>query len=435
MVLVATFLVFGAAPASAFSGPTAGGVAIEFILFALVLAGVALWHRHTLPIAVGGALAIALYKITASPFRVGAGLSGFAAHVGSESVLLTNLLLLLLGFALLASHFEKSRVPEILPRWLPDGWLGGFVLLVLVAALSSFLDNIAAAMIGGTVAAAVFKRRVHVGYLAAIVAASNAGGAGSVVGDTTTTMMWIAGVKPGEVVEAYIAAAVSLALFGVLAARQQHRYEPIERDAAPDVKVDRARLVIVIFILAVAVAVNVVTNTHYQNLTESIPFIGIGVWVAIVLAIPLRAPDFSLLPAALKGSIFLLSLVLSASMMPVEELPRASWQTAFGLGFLSAVFDNIPLTALALQQGGFDWGFVAYAVGFGGSMIWFGSSAGVALATMFPEAKSAARWLRAGWHVALAYIVGFFAMLVLIGFHPDTRPRTAPPAIASESQS
>ena len=61
-------------------------------------------------------------------------------------------------------------------------------------------------------------------------------------------------------------------------------------------------------------------------------------------------------------------------MMPVEKLPAASWQTAFGLGFVSAVFDNIPLTALALKQGGYDWGFLAYAVGFGGSMIWFGSS-------------------------------------------------------------
>ena len=74
--------------------------------------------------------------------------------------------------------------------------------------------------------------------------------------------------------------------------------------------------------------------------------------------------------------------------MPVEKLPAASWQTALGLGFVSAVFDNIPLTALALKQGGYDWGFLAYAVGFGGSMIWFGSSAGVALANMYPEAKS-----------------------------------------------
>ena len=69
------------------------------------------------------------------------------------------------------------------------------------------------------------------------------------------------------------------------------------------------------------------------------------------------------MPEAAKGSIFLLSLVLCASMMPVEKLPPASWQSAFGLGFISSVFDNIPLTALALKQDGYDWGFLAYAVG------------------------------------------------------------------------
>ena len=109
---------------------------------------------------------------------------------------------------------------------------------------------------------------------------------------------------------------------------------------------------------------------------------------ALLLATPLRRPEWSLLPDAFKGSIFLLSLVLCASMMPVEKLPAASWHTAMGLGFVSAVFDNIPLTALALAQGGYDWGVLAYAVGFGGSMIWFGSSAGVPLPNMYPEAKS-----------------------------------------------
>ena len=74
--------------------------------------------------------------------------------------------------------------------------------------------------------------------------------------------------------------------------------------------------------------------------------------------------------------------------MPVEKLPAASWQTALGLGFVSSVFDNIPLTALALKQGGYDWGVLAYAVGFGGSMVWFGSSAGVAISTLYPEARS-----------------------------------------------
>jgi Na+/H+ antiporter NhaD/arsenite permease-like protein len=145
--------------------------------------------------------------------------------------------------------------------------------------------------------------------------------------------------------------------------------------------------------------------------------------VAILIGAALRSTEWKLLPGALKGSVFLLSLVLCASMMPVERLPGASWQTALGLGFLSAVFDNIPLTALAIKQGGYDWGFLAFAVGFGGSMIWFGSSAGVALSNMYPQARSVGQWLRHGWHIALAYVVGFFVMLAVIGFHPGSTPR------------
>jgi hypothetical protein len=62
---------------------------------------------------------------------------------------------------------------------------------------------------------------------------------------------------------------------------------------------------------------------------------------------------------------------------------------------------------------------LAYSVGFGGSMIWFGSSAGVALSNMFPEAKSVGRWLANGWHVTVAYVIGFFVMLALLGWNPD----------------
>lgn len=105
--------------------------------------------------------------------------------------------------------------------------------------------------------------------------------------------------------------------------------------------------------------------------------------------------------------------------MPVNELPVASWQTAFSLGFVSAVFDNIPLTKLALEQNGYDWGMLAYAVGFGGSMIWFGSSAGVAITGKFPESRSVFAWLKSGWHVFVAYILGFFVLLFLLGWEPE----------------
>ena len=393
------------------------GIPIDFVLFALTLLGVAMFHSRTLQVALTGAVAITLFQWLVTGFKGGPGITGIAAHIAHEWVTLANLLGLLLGFALLADHFEKSRVPELLPHLLPDDWKGGFMLLVGVFVMSAFLDNIAAAMIGGTMAAVLFKRRVHIGFLAAIVAASNAGGAGSVVGDTTTTMMWIAGANPLWVLEAYIGGFVALAIFGVFAARQQHAHQPIQKDDTIGAHVEWTRLCIVVFILLAAIGANIWFNLNAPDVLGRFPVIGAAVVVAILVSAPLRTPTWSLLPAAFKGSVFLLALVWCASLMPVQHLPAASWQTAFGLGFVSAVFDNIPLTALAIRQDGYDWGFLAYAVGFGGSMIWFGSSAGVALSNMYPEAKSVWDWLKAGWHVVVGYVAGFFVMLALIGFH------------------
>jgi Na+/H+ antiporter NhaD/arsenite permease-like protein len=293
----------------------------------------------------------------------------------------------------------------------------------MVFVLSAFLDNIAAALIGGTVARHVFRGKVHIGYLAAIVAASNAGGSGSVVGDTTTTMMWIDGVSPLSVLEAVIAATVAILVFGIPAARQQQRFSPIVKQAPKQLEIDWTPLAISIAILVIAILANVIANIRFPALLDAVPVIGIAVWAVILATAPLRRPDWKIMPETAKGSIFLLALVVCASMMPVEKLPAAAWQTALGLGFVSAVFDNIPLTALALKQGGYDWGFLAYAVGFGGSMIWFGSSAGVALSNMYPEAKSVGLWLRHGWHVAVAYVIGFFVMLSILGWHPDAPHR------------
>jgi Na+/H+ antiporter NhaD/arsenite permease-like protein len=409
-----------------------GPVALDFILFALILLGIALFHHQTLRVALAGLAAVTLYKLLFTGFRHGPGFGGLAGLLAHEWVTIANLFGLLMGFALLSKHFEDSNIPAVLPKILPDDWKGGFMLLAMVFVISSFLDNIAAALIGGTMASAVFRRKVHIGYLAAIVAASNAGGSGSVVGDTTTTMMWIAGVDPLDVLEAFVAAASALAIFGVVAAKQQHAYSPIVKDPPPGITVDWTRVAIVAFILVVAIVANVIANLRFPEVLDRFPVIGAAVWIAILVSAPIRRPEWSLMPSTFKGTIFLLALVLTAAMMPVEKLPAASWQTAFGLGFLSSVFDNIPLTALALRQGGYDWGFLAYAVGFGGSMIWFGSSAGVALATQFPQARSVGRWLRHGWHVALAYVIGFFVLLAVLGWHPHAQ-RTKQPAAAVSS--
>jgi Na+/H+ antiporter NhaD/arsenite permease-like protein len=393
-------------------------VLIDFLLFGGTLACVAIFHHHTLAAALIGLGAITLKKLLGTGFAEGAGLTGLCAHFAHEWVLLANLFLLLLGFALLARHFEASRIPDRMPAALPDNWTGGFILLVLVFVISSFLDNIAAALIGATVARHVFKGRVRIGYLAAIVAAANAGGAGSVIGDTTTTMLWIAGISPLYVLHAYIAAACALFVSGIQASLAQQKYAPIVKDPPSGLHISPRYVAVVIIVLASAIAANVGAHLLDAQILDTVPLIGLAVAAAILLTTPIARPDWSILPRAARGALFLIALVSAASMMPVKSLPPASWETAFGLGFLSAVFDNIPLTALAIKQGNYDWGVLAYAVGFGGSMIWFGSSAGVAVAGLMPEAKSVARWLREGWPVVLAYIAGFWLMLALLGWNP-----------------
>ena len=395
-------------------------VLIDFLLFAATLACVAIFHRHTFSAALTGLGVITLKKLVGTGFNEGPGLAGLLAHYEHEWVLLTNLFLLLVGFAFLARHFEESRVPDWMPAALPDNWTGGLVLLVLVFVISSFLDNIAAALIGATVARHVFKGRVRIGYIAAIVAASNAGGSGSVIGDTTTTMLWIAGVSPLQVLHAYVAAVCALLISGILAARAQQSYAPIVKDPPTGLRISFRHVAAVIVVLASAIAANVGAHLLDAHILDELPLIGLAVAAAILLMAPIARPDWAIAPRAARGAIFLLALVSAASMMPVKSLPLPSWETALGLGFVSAVFDNIPLTALAIKQGNYDWGFLAYAVGFGGSMIWFGSSAGVAVAGLMPEARYAARWLREGWPVVVAYFAGLFLMLALLGWNPES---------------
>ncbi len=390
----------------------------EFVVFAATLVSLIFAHDKKLPIAAGGLTIVVVYKL----------LHGFPliAHLEHEWVLVANLFLLLTGFALLSNHFEQSGVPEKLPDWLPDNWVGGFVLLVLIFVLSAFLDNIAAALIGATAAGVVFKGRVHVGYLAAIVAASNAGGSPSVGGDTTTTMMWLAGVSPLWVLHAAVGAVGALLVIGYFASKQQDGYQRIMKDAPTGMRIDYARLGVVLWVLTVAVSTNVLVNVYAPTLGDKLPVIGMAVWTALLIATPVRSPHWAEFKPAASGAVFLLCLVLNASLMPVESLPPASWELALALGFVSALFDNIPLTAMCLKQGGYDWGVLAYCVGYGGSMLWFGSSAGVAVCAKYKEAQDARQWLRHGWHVPVGYLVGFALLMLIEGWQPHEPIRSSP---------
>lgn len=400
--------------------PTMSGVPLEFVLFGLMLLGVALFHRRALPISLAGLILILAYEAFVTAFPTGRGMGALMLHAEHEWIPITNLLLLLIGFEVLANQFERSNISDHLPHLLPDDWTGGVALLGIVFVLSAFLDNIAAAVLGGVMARHLYRGRVTVGFLAAIVASANAGGAGSVIGDTTTTIMWLHGISPITVLPAYLAAVPAFAIVAPLGALAQHRFQPILAHDEPDHPLEWSRIWIVAAILLTAVSANVLANALSEG-EETAPWLGMALWVAILITSFVRKPDWSVIRHGAQGALFLAALVASASLMPLKGLPEPSWQSAFGLGALSSVFDNIPLTALALRQGGYDWALMAFSVGFGGSMVWFGSSAGVALTNLYPEGRSVAQWLKQGWFVPIAYAVGFFTMLLILGWNPASR--------------
>lgn len=392
------------------------GIPLEFVLFGGVLLGIAVLHKHALPVTLAGLAVILAYKF-ATGFDEGPGLVGFTNFVGHEWVTLAELFLLLTGFAILSNQFERSGLPDAMPRLLPDNWTGGLALLGLVFVMSAFLDNIAAAVIGGVMAKHLYQGRVSIGFLASIVAAANAGGAGSVLGDTTTTLMWIGGVSPVTVLPAFIGAIAAFAVFGVLGALQQQRFQPIERHAAPSLGIGWTRLVLVAVMLLSIVGANISSNLLAPRLHHVAPVLGAALWFAIALTSLVRRPDWRVLPHAATGAAFLVALVACAALMPVDSLPKPTWQTTLGMGLVASVFDNIPLTALALKQDGYDWALLAYSIGIGGSMIWFGSSAGVALSNSYPEARSVFSWIKQGWYVPVAFVFGYFVMLGVTGWN------------------
>jgi hypothetical protein len=79
------------------------------------------------------------------------------------------------------------------------------------------------------------------------------------------------------------------------------------------------------------VAINVAGNALAPRVLQEAPWLGVGLWIVILATALWRSPDWEVIPEAAKGAAFLVALVATAAMMPVDQLPTASWQTALGL--------------------------------------------------------------------------------------------------------
>ncbi len=73
--------------------------------------------------------------------------------------------------------------------------------------------------------------------------------------------------------------------------------------------IDWVRVFIVAAILAAALIANVVYKFKFPRCLTPSRFMGLAVWVVILVTAPLRQPDWKVMPETFKGTIFLLSLV------------------------------------------------------------------------------------------------------------------------------
>lgn len=408
------------------------GVVI-LVMFVAMLVGLLLLHHHKLWVVIAGFLVIGATFVwghgwTEEGVSLSEGLTEFAHHFSEwhRFHLLYNLTLMLPGFALVAHYFEHSGASQGIAKMLRKDAL----VLWAVFWLSMILDNIAAAMIGGTILLAMYgKGRVPFPMLIGIICASNLGGAGSPVGDTTTVMMFVSqDPKIGvlEIMTAFVATIPAQLLLVAWAARSGQGIMPTTgipelpteaREEYDDRHLgeDNVR------------ALEEGTHEKRVNWRWILPLLGIpglvvgnlldqpgfGLWAGVLLGVLLGWIRFERKAAwsALPNTAFLVLLVATAEMLPLHEVKPylealTRDQIAILMGLLSAWFDNIPLTAICLSLKDFDWGLLAYCAGFGGSAMWFGSSAGVALGLLFKEVYDTKRWIKPFFVVTGIYLAG-----------------------------
>jgi hypothetical protein len=408
---------------------------LAFVLFVMMLIALMKVHHHKLQVVLCGFAALSIWFSLHHHSVVHWGEHLMEHH---RFHLLYNLALLIPGFACVANAFERSGAAHGIAARVTSV----AVVLWIVFWLSTVLDNIAAAMIGGVLLMAL-PGKPSFATLVGVICASNLGGAGSPIGDTTTVMLYLSKDPVVPLWQIFFAFIGSLpAMLAITYWVQYKNRRPNEEGVPPPVIVEGNGDILDEEDLEVAGAADDIQALaegarHPMQWSLMLHLLGIlgliigniafdqpglGLWGGLGLGILLSRKGLHVgeLIKSVPNTVFLVLLVATAEMLPLDALrPIVAYvgndATAIGAGLLSAWFDNIPLTALLLQLGNMDWSLVAYCVGYGGSAMWFGSSAGVALGVQFPELYDTKKWW--GWTgpfvaVTLTFFVGVAALLV-----------------------
>ena len=308
-------------------------------------------------------------------------------------------------------------------------WLTG----LLAFFISPVADNLTTALILSTVLFTIDKKNIAFLVPGAIniVVAANAGGAWSPFGDITTLMSWTAG--KGEFVDFLYLFPASVIGWGVTAfllSLSVPSGEPpfdATTEKKPVVR-DGGMVVAYLGVLTIVIAVLGHQFFHFPAMWGMM--FGLAILKLYSFKLSQRSDDgfniyvnmqkvendtllffFGILSAV--GALHFLGFLEYVHHLYVMV---GSTAANVGVGFLSAIVDNVPVMSAILKSSpsmGIDqWMLVTMTAGIGGSLISFGSAAGVGVMGKLRGIYTFGSHMKHAWTILVGYIISIIIWYV-----------------------
>lgn len=322
----------------------------------------------------------------------------------------------------LVSELVRRIMPARLSLRQLNYLLGLFALF-----LSMICDNITATLVGVGVAQA-FKLRPEerIRLCVLIVFAVNSGGVMLITGDVTTLMIFSEGhVTIQQLLYLFVPAIVGVALLAVLLGLHGSRVIEAETGVQEVVWLD---------MLIASIFMSTIVATIVLNLLYSVPpvltfLFGLSTMFMVGGIVHTYNQQVHLLDYVRQIQfdtlLFFLGILLLVGAL--KEVGVLVWLTefylavdpdysSFAVGVISALLDNVPLTAALLKANPdlsqWQWLSLTYAVGVGGSLLVIGSAAGIVAMSKVRE-LTFMQYARFTPYLLLAYSTGYCLTLVM----------------------
>ena len=315
-------------------------------------------------------------------------------------------------------------------------WITG----LLAFFISPVADNLTTALILSTVLITIEKENKAFLVPAAIniVVAANAGGAWSPFGDITTLMAWSAGKGAFiDFIYLFPSAIIGWAITAFLLSRFVPEGAPARIEGAEKVVIHKGGKVIIglgVFTIAIAVL--------GKQIMHLPPMWGMlfGLSVLQLYAYTLKKyhdHDIQIYKSVAKIEndtlLFFFGILAAVGALHFAGFlgHAAHLYTMFdptyvniGVGFLSAIVDNVPVMSAVLKAAPdiahSQWMLVTLTAGVGGSLISFGSAAGVGVMGKLHGIYTFGTHMKFAWTILVGYIVSvsiWYLQFEVMGFH------------------